>query len=260
MSDVLRPWGDYLEAMKPAGDLIERSWRPGDEQYRADLYRQLVMNIGYAYFQYFQSDATHPDFMPLWNSVFVLQPNPDDVYLFAPLQGDLRYKLVGDRGTIRHITFRLGHDMIGMSDNPQPGTDYFALEDSMVGREGKFEILLSSVKPEGYRGNWRYLDPQVDYMIVRQRSYDWGNEVDSRIAIECLDAPDLKRQMLPDEIARRLDKLVKLPERWSALWIDWQNELLKKLGRNRFELNTFAEMGGVQDQFYWQAIFDLEPG
>jgi hypothetical protein len=260
MTNKLKDWPEYLDAMKGAGKLIERSWRPHDEQYRADLYKQLVMNISYAYFQYFQSNATHPDFMPLWNSVFMLQPNPDDVYLYAPLQGTLSYRIVGDRGTVHRISFRLGHDMIGMSDNPQPGTDYFDLDESIVDANGRFEILFSSEKPDGYQGYWRQLNPKVDYMIVRQRCYDWGNEVDSRLAIECLDAPELKRQMQPEEIAERLEALVKLPERWSALWIDWQNNLIKSLGKNTFELNNFAEMGGVQNQFYWQAIFDLSPG
>ena len=50
-----------------AGDLAARTWRPNDDQYRADLYNQLMMNISYAYFVYFQSTETNPDFMPLFN-------------------------------------------------------------------------------------------------------------------------------------------------------------------------------------------------
>ena len=259
MSTKLKKWTDYLDRMTSAGNLIERSWRPDDEQYRADLYRQLMMNIGYAYFQYFQSNELNPDFMPLWNSVFMLQPNPDDVYLWAPLQGDLRYRVSGDRGTIHYISFLLGRNMIGMSDNPKGGKYQLNLDDSMVDENGKIDILFSCEKPDGYIGTWQQIDPEIDYMIVRQRSYDWGNERDSRFAIECLDGPDLKRQMDADEIADRLDKLVAVPERWSALWIDWQNDRKKNLGINTFELNTFAEMSGAHNQFYWQAIFDLGP-
>lgn len=260
MTSELKPWTYYLDAMQGAGDLIERTWRPQDEQYRADLYRQLMMNIGYAYFQYFQSNETNPDFMPLWNSVFMLQPNPDDVYLWAPIQGDLRYRITGDRGTIHYISFLIGSEMIGMSDTPKGGRYQLNIDDSMVDDNGRIDILISCEKPADYDGTWMQIDPEMDYIIVRQRSYDWGNEVDSRFAIECLDGPELKRQMDATEIAERLEKLIRVPERWSALWIDWQNDLLKKLGQNQFELNTFAEMSGAHNQFYWQAIFDLQPG
>lgn len=260
MTSELKPWTYYLDAMRGAGDLIERTWRPQDEQYRADLYRQLMMNIGYAYFQYFQSNEVNPDFMPLWNSVFMLQPNPDDVYLWAPIQGDLRYRITGDRGTIHYISFLIGSEMIGMSDTPKGGKYQLNINDSMVDENGRIDILISCEKPAGYDGTWMQIDPEMDYIIVRQRSYDWGKEVDSRFAIECLDGPERKRQMDAAEIAERLEKLIRVPERWSALWIDWQNDLLKKLGQNQFELNTFAEMSGAHNQYYWQAIFDLQPG
>jgi len=198
--------------------------------------------------------------MPMLNSVFMLQPNPDDTYYFCRIRSDCRYLVGGERGTVHLLTFSVGGGMLGFAEVAGPGSSHFDDRSIEIGPDGRFEILFSREKPPEYIGNWAKLDSRDDYIWIRQRSYDWGNEVDSRIAIECLDASELKRQLLPDEIARRLSKLVKLPERWSALWIDWQNVLLKKLGKNKFELNTFAEMGGVQDQFYWQTIFDLEPG
>ena len=259
MPTELQSWNHYLDAMRSAGDLQARTWRPENERYRADLYRQLMLNISYAYFLYFQSNEVNPDFMPLWNSVFMLQPNPDDVYLWAPIQGNLRYRITGDRGTIHYISFLVGSHMIGMSDTPKGGKYQLHLDDTLAGANGKIDILFSCEKPADYTGVWQQIDPEMDYIIVRQRSYDWGNEIDSRLAIECLDGPELKRQMDEAEIAERLEKLVRVPERWSALWIDWQDRLLDKLGMNKFELNTFSEMSGAHNQFYWQAIFDLGP-
>jgi hypothetical protein len=261
MSSKLLSWNDYLDAMRTAGDLMNRAWIPNDEQYRADLYRQLMMNIGYAYFGFFQSNERHPDFMPIWNSVFMLQPNPDDAYLYAPLDGNLRYRVVADRGTIYRISFTIGRELIGFSDTPGPAYDYFELDESIVGPDGRFEIVFSSKKPVGYTGSWRYLDPRADYIIIRQRSCDWGAEVDSRFAIECLDAPELKRQMSVEEIADRLDRLVKVPERWSKFWIDWTHDLQKRIGRNAFETNaSFAQFGSIPNQVYLQGLFEMEPG
>jgi hypothetical protein len=72
----------------------------------------MVMSVAYAYFQ---SNSEYPEFMPLWNSVFLLQPNPDDVYYYAPLDAKRTYRIVGTRGTMHMVNFLFGHDMIGIS-------------------------------------------------------------------------------------------------------------------------------------------------
>ena len=113
------PWSDYIDLLKGQDRLIELTWKPDDEQYRADFYRQLLMNLSYAYVQYFQSNPDHPEFMPLWNSVYLFQPNPDDVYYYAPLDGRKRYRIVGDRGSIHMVNFTIGHHFIGLSDTPK---------------------------------------------------------------------------------------------------------------------------------------------
>src|SRR5258706_16050861 len=92
-----RPWSDYVELLRRQEQLIGLTWKPEDEAYRADFHRQLLMNLSYAYLQYFQSNAEHPEFMPLWNSAYLFQPNPDDVYYYAPLDGRLRYRIFGER-------------------------------------------------------------------------------------------------------------------------------------------------------------------
>ena len=40
-----------------------------------------------------RADAEHPDWAPLWNPVYLQQPNPDTIYLYAPLRGDLTYRV-----------------------------------------------------------------------------------------------------------------------------------------------------------------------
>lgn len=259
MTKTLRPWAEYVDLLKPSGDLLKLTWRPNDLEYRADLYRQLVMNISYAYFQYFQSNETHPEFMPLWNSVYLLQPNPDDVYYYAPLDGKLSYRIVGDRGSIHMLHFQFGKGMMGMVYPPGKQISFLDGSELKVDANGKFEFIASAEKPKGYTGVWHQIDPGTDFIMVRMRSYDWGNEADARMAIECLDAPPLKRRMPPEEIAERLEGALTLSERWSRLWFEYQLDLLKRIGKNVFELNAFEGMG-LQNQFYWTAIFDFEPG
>lgn len=260
MARELQDWDEYVDLLKPAGtDLLQLLWKPEDEHYRADLYRQLVMNISYAYFQYFQSNAEHPEFMPLWNSVFLLQPNPDDVYYYVPLDGTKRYRIVGDRGTIRMVMFQFGKGMMGMVEQVGQQHSSFLNDDEIkVGSDGKFEILLSATPPEpGFQGTWHQIREDVDYGIVRMRSYDWGNEVDTRMAIECIDAPLQKRRMGIAEIDERLRQALTLSERLCGLFYGLQNGTKERVGINQFELYTYEGIGLVQ-QYYWVCCFELE--
>ena len=95
---------EYLTGLEDAVRELANTWRPDDLQYRADVYRQIMMNLSYAYFAYFHADPEHPDWAPLWNPVYTLQPNPDDIYLYCPIRGDLTYRVAGNRGTVKLLT------------------------------------------------------------------------------------------------------------------------------------------------------------
>jgi hypothetical protein len=258
MSAEIKDWTHYIDLLRPAGELIEKTWKPHDEHYRADLYRQLVMSISYAYFQYFQSNDEHPEFMALWNSVFLLQPNPDDVYYYAPLNAARTYRIVGTRGTMHMVNFLFGHDMVGMAEPPAGSTGYIDDKDIPVKPDGSFELFFGTHKPDGHTGHWYQLDPRVDHVIVRLRSYDWGNEIDPRMAIECINAPLQKRRMGVAEINRRLERALTLPERFSRLWFELQNRFVDEVGTNRFRMEEYTNLQGMPDQKYWFAKFEVE--
>jgi len=256
--DALRPWSDYVEMLKPLENLIDLTWKPDDAQYRADFYRQLLMNLSYAYIQYFQSNPDHPEFMPLWNSVYLFQPNPDDVYYYAPLDGRKRYRIVGDRGTIHMINFQFGCGMMGMVEpgGGEQHSSYLDGRDIAVDSHGRFDILLAPEKPEGFTGTWHPIREDVDCVMVRMRSYDWGNEADTRMAIECLDAPLQKRRMPVAEIDEKLRGALTLPERLNPLFYGFQNRTLERVGKNTFELEPFSDTG-LAEQIYWACVFEI---
>ena len=81
MTQPIAPLFDYLKPLEAAVDEIANTWRPDDPEYRADVYRQIMMQFSYAYFAFVHADEEHPDWAPLWNPVYTLQPNPDDIYL-----------------------------------------------------------------------------------------------------------------------------------------------------------------------------------
>ncbi|MEX3787878.1 DUF1214 domain-containing protein [Paraburkholderia sp. BR14374] len=251
----LKSWSDYLSQLANAESLLELTETPHDPQTRAELYRQFQMNLSLAYFIYFQSDPLHPDWLPFLNSVFMLQPNPDDTYFVAPLRGDLRYRLVGERGSVHLLTLDIGRGIMGTTDKVHPPLGQFDLDDLEIGEDGSFEVLLSARRPTGYHGNWLELHPEADFAMLRQRSYAWGAERDARIAIECLDAPRTKPPMGHEEIARRTGELMDYAERLSRRWLTHMQQLRTRINVNEFEFFAFG--GGLAKQAYWQAIFDF---
>jgi hypothetical protein len=104
---------DYLTDLDAAVPLLANTWRPDDPEYRADFYRQIMMSLSFSYFAHFHADAEHPDWAPLWNPVYTLQPNPDDIYLYSPVRGDLTYRVQGNRGTVALLIFSLTTDCAG---------------------------------------------------------------------------------------------------------------------------------------------------
>ena len=85
MSTPPGPLFDYLADLEKGVAAIAATWRPDDPEYRADVYRQIVMQFSYGYFAFFHASPEHPDWAPLWNPVYTLQSNPDDIYLQSPV-------------------------------------------------------------------------------------------------------------------------------------------------------------------------------
>jgi Protein of unknown function (DUF1214) len=258
MSDKIEPsiFG-HLGALEEAVQELAHTWRPGDPHYRADLYRQIMMNLSYSYFAYFHADAEHPDWAPLWNPVYTCQPNPDDIYLYSPIRGDLTYRVSGNRGTVRKLIFVTQHGMAGMVDELSEFYDVKCIDetDFEVGPDGEFELIFSTERPPGYSGNWTPLGPGADTIFLRYRSYDWANERDPQLTIECLDDVPPKPRLRPGEIIERIERMAKFPVRSSRIFLTMQNAIKAKVGINHFDP---VNLPGLDRQVYWPAVFELD--
>jgi hypothetical protein len=247
-----------LADLQGAIDELKKTWRPDDPEYRADVFRQTMTSLSYSYFAYFHADAEHPDWAPLWNPVYTLQPNPDDIYLQSPIRGDLTYRVSGNRGTCKILSFTTQKVLSGTADQmPQPsghnevdGTDL----DLAPGED--FEVLFSAERPAGYTGKWARIDPGAGGMMVRFRSYDWENEIDPVLSIECLDPVPPKPRLSPDDIYARIIEMAKFPARKTRLYYPMQNGVKDRVGFNVFE--PLKIQGALAKQVYWPACFQLD--
>jgi hypothetical protein len=249
---------EYLPDLEKAVDELANTWRPDDPQYRVDVYRQTLMSLSYSYFAYFHADAEHPDWAPLWNPVYTLQPNPDDIYLYSPIRGDLTYRVSGNRGTVKLVTFTARKGLVGLIDDLSQQQYTRDLDDRelTIASDGSFEVIFSAKRPQGWEGDWIEIDPRVDIFLVRYRSYDWVNEVDPRISIECLDDVPLKPRLSSDEILERIKLMAGFPVRYTKVFNEMQNGVKERVGVNVFEPVQYN--GGLSQQVYLPAVFELD--
>ena len=248
-------WDVFLERLRPAGDLVGKTWLPDDPQTAAEVHRQIMMNLSLGYFLYFQSDPAHPDFMPFLNSVYLLQPNPDDAYFNCPIDGTGSYRITGERGSVHLLTITVGRNMQGMTS--EPGTMLLEIDgDTIADDAGMIDLVLSSERPSDHRGAWFALPAAADFILVRQRSYRWGEERDARLAITRVDPVPLKLRLSVSQTNHAIENMIDFAERLSHQWLDFLQTLQAK-PVHEIRMTQFA--GGVQAQRYWEGIFDIQP-
>jgi hypothetical protein len=249
---------DYLKPLEEAVHEIANTWRPDDPEYRADIYRQIVMQFSYGYFAFFHADPEHPDWAPLWNPVYTLQPNPDDIYLYCPISSDYQYRIVGNRGTVKMLTIDTQLSLSGMPwENDTKGAFYHDIDDGdlQIDDNGDFEILLSTERSGSHPGNWLKIEPGARVLMTRYRSYDWENEVDPVMSIECINPTGLKKRLSPAEILERMDHMARMPVRATKLFYAMQNAVKAGVGVNVFEPVRYR--GALARQVYLPAVFEF---
>lgn len=253
------PLFDYLQDLEEAVAGIANTWRPDDPQYRADVYRQIMMQMSYGYFAFFHATPEHPDWAPLWNPVYTLQPNPDDIYLQSPVSPAYRYRVSGTRGTVKMITFNTQGPLAGMPDPPDmTGECYADLDDRhlQIEADGTFEILLSAERPAGHTGNWLQIKPGACTLMIRKRSYDWSGEIDPVLSIENLDPVPPKPRLSVDEILQRIRNMAGMPAKATQLFYWMQNQVRDEAGINVFKPAPIG--GALSRQIYIPAVFEFE--
>lgn len=256
----MRNWADYADLLKPAAELLTRTHSPDSDAMKAQLWRQFAMNLSQGYFLLFQSTPDHPEFAPFENSVFLAQPNPDAVYYYAPVDGSGTYRVTGERGNAPVAGFALGNRIIGMDPLPGKGLGNHDFDDLEIDADGRFEVIFSYEHPVGYHGNWLKLPEEADFILVRQFSYDWGNERDVRLAIERLDAPPIRPALTPAQVDAKLANLFGgYARNLSQISIGAVARCAEQGFVNRFNLTSFQELGNGKDwpQAYWETVFDI---
>jgi hypothetical protein len=259
-------WYGYVSPLENLGEhFLERADIQDDEQARQELYRFLYLAVAQAAIGALYGNTDYPDFWGFNNlATNIWAPNPDDVYYLTPIDQDGVYKISGHRGTVRILTIQVGNGPLvadGSSNARGLGntlSNYDVDRSVSIDENGFFDVVLSKNRPLDYEGDWWELKPGGNYIVVRQISYDWVNEIDGRLAIERLDVPAMKPRPTAEEIATNLRKVASWAKNWADFSFDW-GEMVRSQGSvNKFSVDDLSEnLGGIKSQRYMQTLFDI---
>lgn len=202
-------WSDFCDQLKEAGQLVFKHGAPANAQNRAAGFEYLARYLPKALDQKFNCANT------LYPQLFWLQTptsksfgdNPDCTYLAGWVDGDHTYRLVGNRGTVKWVSFVVGSSTLNNKD----------LQSNW---DGSFEITLSAKE---HPGNWMRLDPGLNRIFIREFFGEWHAEEPMRIRIERVDADTPPPPPTPEDVARRLADTVQWLREDSECWSDFVN-------------------------------------
>jgi hypothetical protein len=266
----LPSWAEQMRALEQVGDNLIAKWRPDGASIAEtqDMNKLALSILACGYLCHVYTDSRRPVFMPLWNYAFNQGgPNPDFVYSNAEIDPNGVYQISGYRGTTRFVEITQRKDNLMTESQVEllddsPLTLTLDLDDLQLDENGYFSTLLSAERPEGYGGDWWFLDPRAHGLLMRRCSCDWNREVDAGVAINRLD--DGGSDMPAEEIARRFSNM--------AVWIEGMIGYDTKLVRyyrqhhgintllhsNRIGSTESGELGGVIKQAYYDGIHQID--
>lgn len=260
-STELETWGNFVDKLRPLEqrilDKVPARLRD-DPQIRQQTYRLLLMATARTSIDALVGDRKYPTFVPEINiAINLFQPNADTIYKSALIEPDGVYRISGNRGTILFAKLgQLGPDMLRTGQGSAP-LSYLDLDD-VADKDGRFSVIISPKKPEGYEGDWWELNPKAIKLMLRQVGYDWANEIDTSIAVERLDTPAAKPRLSAQQMSDSLAELPTMIGNASTFFVDHVEALRNEGYINKLKVFDVSQMSGLVGQSYYEGAYDLK--
>ena len=97
-----RSWAEFCDALKRAGEQIQRADAPSDPFTRAEGYRYLsrLARAGLEWYVEFNDPAFPVLYRPSHETIKIGADNPDNIYEKAVVDGRHDYRIRGKRGSV----------------------------------------------------------------------------------------------------------------------------------------------------------------
>jgi len=252
-------WEQYCDTLKRAGRQLLRPETPHTAFDQAEGMRYLSRLVRAGLEMMVEgADADFPTFVvPSHETIKIGADNPDNLYLAARLDGAHRYRIRGRRGTVSTIGFATKKGGYEKGAGRLEGTGFLDGNDLEVDPDGRFEITVSSLRPE--RGNWLPMAPESHQLLVRQTFHDRSRETPAQLHLERLDAPGAPPPLDPARFAESLLAAANYTENTARLFCDWAARF-KEQHFNRLPLGDqaiYQAAGGDPNILYYHGYWEL---
>jgi hypothetical protein len=269
-NDPIPGWDKFVDTLRglPEHVMSRLPERVRDDpQIRQEAGRRMLAALVFSTLDALAGDGDYPVFRPGTGQIINFgQPNADTSYRLAKITPGGTYRLRGTRGSLRiAIIAQRGPfpcEPGGEAGRVQPGAslDHHDLNAAEVDEAGRFDIVLSPERPEGWTGTWWKLLPDTNKLWLRGVRGDWDNEEEPTIAIERLDIPRGGRPRRSKEDLRdALEWLCPAVEFYSVVEMH-HIEGLRDGGFLNESLTYYdtTEVVGLEGQFYFECAYDLK--
>lgn len=234
-----------------------------DPQVRQEVGRRMLSALAFSTLDALGRDVDFPMFLPLSGLVINIgQPNADTFYRMARIAPTGTYRLRGHRGSLRLAVIAQLDPFPGEPGGehltvPGPARAHHDLNELRVDADGRFDVLLSPSRPEGYMGDWWQLEPTTNKLMLRMVKGDWAKERDATLAIERVDGSAARPRRSAEELADRLGRMRAAVAYYATVEIDHVEKLRQGGHINSLTWYDTSQMIGLAGQFYFEGAYEL---
>jgi len=254
-SAEVQAWRNYTQTIEEAGvDILNRYPQPGPID-RAEGLTYLAQQLGASIDQ---TLLKQPNQIPLLR-VGATNINKwgldgaDVKYQNAYLSPNGQYIFHGQLGSAEIFALQL----VRHGDNFAAFGSLTA-DDLSTDDQGRFQVMISRIKPESWAGSWLEFDPEANALLVREYFRDWDKERPGTYWVERLDPYTKSPYVTTDETAALLEQSAKTfatrAPQWQSRMERTRRHLVNKVHFRK------ADEQGLAANYYGTSWFKLESG
>jgi len=254
-------WDEFCDALKRAGQQVLRAETPATELDRAEGWRYLtrLLRIGLEMHLEF-ADPDFPGFFaPSHETGKIGADNPDNLYMMARINGAHGYRIRGTRGSVSYLS--IGTQKGGYeTDGKMEQTGFIDVADLQLdGADGRFEIVLSDVRPADAR-NWLRIEAASNAVIVRQTFMDRSQERPAQLTIERLHKDAAPAPLSAARLTQGLGNATRFVEGTAQLFANWAQSYLPHINQLPLADQALCQrVGGDPNILYYHSAWQLAP-
>jgi hypothetical protein len=252
-------WGELCESLRKSDRLLLADDVPDSPLMRAEGLRYLTrLFAGGTRLCMELADPDYPEFGRMVDTTLSWGiDNPDCIYLYAAIRGDAGYRIFGNRGGAHHLDVQVNRGHFAQAPD-------FGVVSTLNGFElklepdGELELFLGSER----RGeNWLPLEPDAQWVLVRQYFHDWESERPADLYIERIGAEYPPPPVRSDQIAARMERLRTWLDTGASYWDEMARfSLLREPNTVYFRPLDETSWGGLRGLAYGFGNFRCQSG